>query len=302
MFGTPLAGGAAVAFAQVEDSCEEFSQREWQKLRGALCEVAEGYRATVGICVMVGDKVLAVNDTVRYPLMSTFKLHVAAAVFREMERRKDSLASIYNISATDLRADTYSPLRDSLPQGGRLPLSTLLRHMLALSDNNTCDYLIDYAGGIEKVQAYLLDTLGVEGCALAESERTMHADVMRCYNNWATPRSTALLLQRLLEGNVLAEEHRSFLLRTLESSPTGADKLRAGLPPSVSLAHKTGHSSRIDGMRIADCDAGRFLLPDGKACYLVVFLRNSHEDDQTNAAIFSKVAEIVYHSLAQKPR
>ncbi len=297
----PHISGMAITFHQSKESCNILSSKELHQLRQVLLEATKDYRATVGICVMTEDKVLVINDPVRYPLMSVFKLHVAATVFREMERRGDSLASVYHITASDLRSDTYSPLRDSLPQGGRLPLRVLLRHMLALSDNNTCDWLIDYVGGIEKVQAYLHDTLHLQDFCLKENERTMHADEMRCYNNWASPYSVAALLQLLLDGNVLEEEHRLFLLHALVSSPTGADKLRAGLPASVSLAHKTGHSPRINGMRIADCDAGCFLLPDGKPCYLVVLVRDSYEDDATNAAIFSNVAEIVYHSLAEMP-
>ncbi len=275
---------------------------DWPELQHQLHVATQDLRATVGVCIAVGDTLLTLNDTVHYPLMSVFKLHVAAATFAEMQRRGDSLSSSFTITATDLCPDTYSPLRDSLPQGGRLTMSTLLYYMLALSDNNACNWLIGYAGGISQVQSYLHDTLGITDCALSESETTMRTDVMRCYNNWATPSSVVSLLRLLLEDTMLTDEHRNFLLHTLESSTTGRDKLRAGLPPTVPLAHKTGHSPRLEnGIRIAEADAGCFLLPDSTPCYLAVLVCNSYEDDTTNAAIFSTVTRRLTAELNGTP-
>ena len=86
-----------------------------------------------------------------------------------------------------MHKDTYSPLRDKYPnQTIFISYREILEYTLSHSDNNTCDWLIDFVGGIKHVDSYI-KSLGITYLNLTETEHSMHEDIMRSYNNWSTP-------------------------------------------------------------------------------------------------------------------
>lgn len=128
----------------------------------------------------------------------------------------------------------------------------------------------------------------------------MHADPATQRLNTARPSAVVRLFGRLLRGDLLPEEETVLLRRLLETCATGADKLRAGLPAETTLGHKTGSSDRIGGRRIADNDAGYFLLPDGRPCFIAVLVSDSGEEDATNAGIAAEAARTTYLYLTER--
>lgn len=256
--------------------------------------------ATVGVACSIDGHDFAFNDTVRYPLMSVFKLHVAVAVLQRMEADGTRLDEILHIDSAQMRRDTYSPLLDRYPSG-RFDISYahLLHYALALSDNNACDLLIDRAGGIDAVKS-CIDRAGITGYDLTETEASMHAHIPACYRNWGHPSSVVQLLQKIHDGALLNEEHTRFICSTLVETSTGTNKIRAGLPSDITLGHKTGSSGKVaDGLTIADNDAGFIVLPDGRVCYLAVFVKDSRESDATNADLIAQITRIIYQAITQ---
>jgi hypothetical protein len=55
-----------------------------------------------------------------------------------------------------------------------------------------------------------------------------------------------------------------------------------------------------DGTKIGDNDTGVIYLPNGKLCFLAIFIKDSRESDQTNAQIIADIARIIYNSAVQK--
>jgi beta-lactamase class A len=134
-----------------------------------------------------------------------------------------------------------------------------------------------------------------------EAEETMHSRISNCYNNWSTPSSTLQLLEKLYNEPILNETHTEFLKNILIETSTGKDKIKAGLPDNIALGHKTGSSDRLDdGTKIGDNDTGVIYLPNGKLCFLAIFIKDSRESDQTNAQIIADIARIIYNSAVQK--
>ena len=79
---------------------------------------------------------------------------------------------------------------------------------------------------------------------------------------------------------------------------TGKDKIKAGLPDNIVLGHKTGSSDRLDdGTKIGDNDTGVIYLPNGKLCFLAIFIKDSRESDQTNTQIIADIARIMKRSF-----
>lgn len=81
----------------------------------------------------------------------------------------------------------------------------------------------------------------------------------------------------------------------MADTQTGTNKIKGRLPANVIVGHKTGSSDRTSaGMKIADNDAGRIILPNGRKYYIAVFVMNSYETDDTNAEIIAHISRMIY--------
>ena len=269
------------------------------KIDSEIRIISQRHDATIGVAFSLDNRLYTYNDSTRYPLMSVFKLHVAVAALQRMEAKGTQLDEILQIDSSQMQRNTYSPLLDRYPSGRfHISYADLLHYALALSDYNACDILIDYAGGIEAVKA-CNDQAGITGYDLTETEASMHAHIPACYHNWAHPSSVVQLLQKIHDGALLNEEHTRFMINTLIETSTGNNKIRAGLPAGITMGHKTGSSGKVDGLTIADNDAAFIYLPDGRLCYLVIFVKDSHETDSQNADLIARITRIIYNAVTQ---
>lgn len=264
-------------------------------LRGDIEKVIAGRQATIGVALMCGDTVITVNNSRKYPLMSVFKLHVAVTALRKMDAEDIPLDSTVLIRSEQLLENTYSPLRDRYPgQDIRISYRDIVGYTVSHSDNNTCDLLIGFSGGIDKVDS-CIKSLGITDLNLTETEADMHEDIRNGYLNWSTPMAVVRLFEKIYSGEILSTEHSAFLERILLECSSGQNKLKAGLSGDVPVAHKTGHSDRLpDGTMIGDADAGAIYMPDGRKCYVSVLIMDSKETDEVNAGVMAEIAGIVY--------
>lgn len=275
----------------------------WPLLRGQnltheIEKITQGKQATVGVAIVYGDDVFTVANDAKYPVMSVFKFHIALTALKKMEAEGIPLNRKVYIEQDQIHKDTYSPMRNRFPnQRIHISYKEILRYTVAESDNNTCDWLIDFVGGIDKVGTYI-KSLGIVDFDFTETEYDMHQDIMRCYNNWSTPLAVAQLMEKVYTGKVLSKEHFVFLEKTMLDCASGKDKLIAGLPHEVKFGHKTGHSDRLaDGTQICDADAGVIYLPNGKKCYITVLIKDSRESDNENARIMADICRVTYDAL-----
>ena len=278
-------------------------QAQTTALQRQIQDLIRDADATVGVAVLTsGGESFAVNDTIGFAMLSTFKFPLAMAVLHQLDERGTPLDTALLITKADLLPDTYSPLRDSCPEGNfRLPVRRLIEYAITLSDNNACDILLRFIGGPAALQQYIRN-LGIPGIAIAADEALMHRSPENVYLNHARPSSAALLIDRFLQGNLLSPAHQQFLKNTMIATSTGTDKLRGMLPSSAIVGHKTGSSDRIHGMKIADNDIGFVLLPDGTHYSLAVFVMNSRNSDTANAALIARISKLVYDHYSPATR
>ena len=275
-------------------------QAQTTALQRQIQDLIRDADATVGVAVLTsGGESFAINDTIGFAMLSTFKFPLAMAVLHQLDERGTPLDTALLITKADLLPDTYSPLRDSCPEGNsRLPVRRLIEYAITLSDNNACDILLRFIGGPAALQQYIR-SIGIPGIAIAADEALMHRSPENVYLNHARPSSAAFLIDRFLQGNLLSPAHQQFLKNTMIATSTGTDKLRGMLPSSAVVGHKTGSSDRIHGMKIADNDIGFVLLPDGTHYSIAVFVMNSRESDTANAALIARISKLVYDHYLQ---
>ncbi len=280
----------------------QFSGAQQLTLKEQLKEWIAGRDATVGVAVKYPDgTLLSLNNEVHYPMMSVFKFHLALAVMNYMAGREDlTPETVLHIRESELLHNTYSPIKQKYPEGDvYLSINDLLYYTVSLSDNNGCDILINFIGGIEAVDAYIRE-LGITGFSIKATEKMMHDTFDNQYLNWSFPEAAVELMELFLSRDILPTHYREQLYDLLVATRTGANKLKAGLPEGVVLGHKTGSSFRSEeGMMAADNDLGFVVLPDSSHYTIAVFIKDSMESDQTNAAITAGISRMVYQYLLE---
>jgi beta-lactamase class A len=171
--------------------------------------------------------------------------------------------------------------------------------MLVDSDNTACDIVLREIGGPDAVQA-MMTRLGYTGFAIRKTEADMYADARagrtfaRGGENGGTPNAVADLLTAIASQRAAGLDATNELLLDLSAVRTGADRFRAGFPPNIRLAHKTGSGDTTGGLAEATNDAGIVTLPDGRRIVLVALLEDSPADDAARDAVLAKVARTVY--------
>lgn len=288
----------------VRDSVSPYTRDEIRELRRGIEAVASGKRATVGVGVATDEyEILTLNGRTRFPLMSVFKFHIALAVLDRLDKSGASLDSLVFIEKSRLLHDTYSPIIKEFPdQDLTISIGGLIRYCVSLSDNNACDFLIEFVGGISAVEDYIRG-LGVTDFNLSFPERAMHDDIRKQYGNWSTPNSVIDLMQIFLTKPLFANQYKDFLVQAMTDSSTGKNKLKALLPPDVVVGHKTGSSNRTDrGVQIVETDVAFIYLPDGRRYYISVFVKDSRESDDVNVEMIARISKVVYDFLCRNGR
>ena len=264
-------------------------------LTSDIQEVIKGKKAQVGVAVLYKDDAVTVNNDDQYPLMSVFKFQNALAVLKKMEQEGIPLTAVVTLRPSDIDTKTWSPMYKKY-KSKKITLSygDLINYMVSQSDNNACNRLIYFVGGIQNVNAFIKD-LGIDQIQLIETEKSMEQDIRKSYNNWSTPLSVAQLLRKVYTEKVLSDKHFAFLEKAMLASASGKDKFRAGLPKEIEVGHKTGMSYRTpEGVRMCDADVGVIYMPEGEKCYLAVLVKDSKESDAVNVKIMADIANKVY--------
>lgn len=251
----------------------------------------------VGVAVIHGNKHWLLNNDKSYPLMSVFKIFVAAAVLEKTEKENTPLNSPIIITP-DIIYPTYSPLRDKIKQYPyQSSIEELLTYMLAQSDNIATDVLISYLGGIDKLNQFI-SSAGFPQITIKVNEKQMSEDIQTQKLNVAHPQDIALFLKAIDDGKILSAKQAEVFRNILKQTQTGLNKLKAGLPNNVVIGHKTGSSDRDNKeVKIGDNDTGFVVLPNGEIYYIVVMIKNSKMSDDQNANLISQISKLVYEKL-----
>lgn len=258
-------------------------------------------KVNVGIAIIKDNHLTVVNNK-RYPLLSIFKYFVAIKVLRYVDQQKISLDTNVSINKNMLDFNTYSPmLKEYKNYPFNIKISKLLEYMISQSDNNACDILIDYIGGIKEIENFVYE-LGYGAINIKVNEKDMNTNIYNQYLNTSFPKDIVLIMKMVKENNILSNSSFAFLENIMLKTETGENKVKAGLPENTKFFHKTGSGSRTsNGIKIADNDAGYVLLPNGDIYYIAIMIKDSPLSDEENAKIISDISKIIYqHFSAHK--
>ncbi|MBY0295704.1 MAG: class A beta-lactamase [Methylobacterium sp.] len=227
LVGTALAACRAIAAEGPEEAVARLAALERQ----------EGGR--LGVCVRdTGTgRVLSYRADERFALCSTFKAVAAAAVLARVDRGEERLERRMAYGPGDL--DTYAPVTAKHVAEGAMTLADLCAAAVVWSDNTAGNLLLQALDGPEGFTAYVRSQ-GDTVTRLDRTEPTLNTAIPGDPRDTTTPAAIAGLLERILLGPALSPASRTRLLGWMTESPTGAKRLRAGLPPDWQVGDKTG--------------------------------------------------------------
>lgn len=279
-------------------------QKRLTDLENELQNLIYHKKAQIGIAVLINGKdSVLVNNNIHYPMLSVYKFHQALAVAHQTERCGITLSHSIHIDKSDLKTNTYSPLRDKYPQGNiDMPIKELLTYTLQQSDNNACDILFKYITSPKNTDRYIR-SLGLEQFSISATEADMHNNVENCYLNWTTPLEAARLLNIFVSDSILNTANQTFLMKTMIECQTGKDRLAKPLLYSKAVfGHKTGTGDRNKSGQITGInDIGFVFLPDGKKYTIAIFIKDSEEKEKANSQLIAKLSEVIYKYIINLP-
>ena len=200
-------------------------------LQERIALFADTLAADVGVAAIFDNRDTlvycnSVHDS--FPMMSVMKFHQALAVCAWLRETGRTLDTVMEVKPDDLHENTWSPLRDSYPDGGKFSWRELLEYTLGSSDNNVCDILFKCIGGPDAVDRYVR-SLGIDDFAIECTEAMMHEDLSCCDRNWTTPLSAVRLLEEFRRTKD-KDEYSEFIWNTMAGCRTGQGRIPGGIP------------------------------------------------------------------------
>lgn len=177
----------------------------------------------------------------RFAMCSTFKWVLAAAVLERVDRRELSLDERIAYDAAALLE--HAPITEARVGEGALAIDVLAHAAVTVSDNTAANLLLTRIGGPAAVTRFARSS----GDAVTRLDRTepgLNEYVSGDPRDTTSPRAMALLMERVLCGDVLSVASRERLSQWLRACDTGKARLRAGFPSDWVAGDKTGTGGR----------------------------------------------------------
>lgn len=295
-----------------------------------IAKIADASGGTVGVSAihLESGKNFGLRAAERFPMASVFKLPLAMTI---LDRNGPGPLEVrMKLEPGDVRP-FRSPIAERAPQGGIvLSLEELVNGAIVESDNTAADVLLHLLPGAG-VNGYLRK-LGIEGMRIDRSEGQMVLDYAgvtdpKPESEWTldwfkqamsavpparqkeaaqraladdrdttTPEAALKLLRLLLEGKALPKDHTDSLLDRLRRTGPGAERIKAGLPKGMVVAHRPGTGGDNEGVNLCTNDIGIATLANGSHLLLAVFIKGSNKDLAAREQTIAQIAHALYEA------
>lgn len=231
-------------------------------------EARQGGR--LGICAFTDRGRVKWRAEERFTYCSTFKLFLAAATLERVARGEERLDRVVPITPDDMIS--HAPVTGPAV-GGELTIEALCQSTVELSDNPAANILIREMGGLDSWRNWYR-SIGdsVTRVDRLEPDLNLVGDDL----DTTTPDQAVVNMARLLAPGQtrLTAGHQTLLERWLTDSPTGPNRIKAGVPEGWRVGHKTGTSSQGPVN-----DIGVIWPPEGAPIFVAAYYEGPPTDD-----------------------
>ncbi|SEC14594.1 beta-lactamase class A [Terriglobus roseus] len=213
----------------------------------AAMEKKQGGRIGVSVLDTATRERAAYRADERFPMCSTFKFLLAAAVLHRVDTLTDDLRRQVDVPPKPLLGN--SPLTEE-HAGTSMTLGALCSAILTRSDNTAANVLLETIGGPNAITTYA-KVIGDSVTRLDRTETSLNESLKGDPRDTTSPNAMVHNLQSLLLGDALEPDSRTQLTDWMQSSTTGLIRLRAKLPKDWRAADRTGSNGEHTTNNIA---------------------------------------------------
>ncbi|MYM72460.1 class A beta-lactamase [Duganella sp. FT134W] len=251
----------------------------------ARLEMESGGRLGVAAFNTADGRQLLHRADERFPLCSTFKMMLAAAV---LARDPSLLEKRIRYEKSDLVP--HSPVTGKHVADG-MTVEALCEATLQYSDNTAANLLMKQIGGPAAVTAYAR-SIGDSEFRLDRWETELNSAIPGDVRDTTTPQAMAKSLQKLVMGEALPLHCRRQLKDWMIGNTTGAARIRAGVPAGWVVADKTGAGDYGTVNDIA------VIWPPGRPpILLAVYVTLPGKDDKARVELHGEVAKVAIEAF-----
>ncbi len=288
----------------------------WKKFPG---------RAGIAIYTPFSDDIIGRRHTERFPQQSVSKMWVALTILEQEAAGKLSLDKKIRVTRDDIVVFSQ-PIKQYLSSQDsfEMPVRELLAHAINASDNLANSVLIRVAGGPQAINQ-MLDRRKVQSIRFGPGEVLLQSAIaglewrpeyrkgnafkeqrsripmekrraaldkyLASPLDGAAPGTIALVLKRF--GERAPDDPGAKLLKLMAGTYTGRSRLRSGLAPGWSLAHKTGTGQVLGSISTAINDVGVMKAPDGCRYQVAVMIAETRAGREVTNGLMQNVARAV---------
>ena len=271
--------------ASTAGSTSEFANR--------ILSVEERTGARIGVAALDtgSGKRFDYRSEERFPMCSTFKFLVAAAVLKRVDEKQDQLDRFIRYGAKDILE--YAPVTKAHLEDGGMTLGALCAAAIEQSDNTAGNLLLDAIEGPAGLTNFARN-LGDNVTRLDRKEPESNSAIPGDERDTTAPAAMCADMQRVLLGKVLSESSQHQLEDWLQHNETGALMIRAGVPKTWTVGDKTGRSANGATNDVA------IIRPSGRAPILVaIYSIGSSAPADDRVAVIAETAQVVVESLSR---
>ncbi|KQX83499.1 MULTISPECIES: class A beta-lactamase [unclassified Streptomyces] len=253
-----------------------------------LRDLEAGHGARLGVFahnVRTGRSVRYRADE-RFPVCSLFKTLAVAAVLRDLPEGTPDRRVFW--TAADVVEN--SPVTQEHVADG-MTIAELSAAAIQRSDNTAGNLLLRELGGPAALTRFAR-SVGDRVTRLDRWEPELNSAEPDRITDTTSPYAIGRTYARLVLGDALAPADRRRLTDWMLGTVTSANRFRAGLPPTWTLADKTG-----GGWYGANNDAGIAWTPDGTPVVLVVQLTKPARDAAYDHELIVETAGLLAETL-----
>ena len=282
--------GALLLAAQSQDSLLQRIQTRINQDSGAYVGVAYMDLGSSDTLFLNADSSFHAASTMKVPVMIELFRRSNTGSFRMDQglMMVNQFASLVDGSpyTLDSGSDSDSTLYHRI--GERVRVDSLLRLMITRSSNFATNTLITLVGADAVTKT--MRELGAQRIQVrrgVEDGKAFQAGL----NNTTTARDLATILRSIEEGKAASPDATHEMLEIMLGQEFN-EKIPAGLPPGVRVAHKTGEITAVSH------DAA-IVYPTGRKPYVLVVLTRGISDGARSAKLIADISSLVFsHNTA----
>ncbi|QIR98764.1 carbapenem-hydrolyzing class A beta-lactamase [Vibrio diabolicus] len=273
----------------------EVSAKSDAQLTQTIKNIENDWKGRIGVYAYdtEGDFTFGYRDKERFPLCSSFKSFLSAAILAKSQENLLNINTLIDFSDREL--EYWSPITKENQKYG-MTIGKLAQAALQYSDNGATNILLEsYIGGPKGMNNFM-QSIGDNNFRLDRWELELNTAIPGDIRDTSTPKSMATSLGNLSFGDVLNDTNRELFNNWLIGNTTGDNRIRAAADKSWIVGDKTGSC----GVYGAASDIAVIWREKSSPLVMAIYTHKTDPTAKHNDKVIAEVADKTFQYIASQ--